>query len=79
MTHPYNNQENNGYGNKSNKRHNTSNNKSAYEIRTDVLTLALELHLANLNSKDDGGSISADEVVKTANTFNEFISKRNDR
>lgn len=76
----HNNHNNGGYGNKSHHKKTNSASKSAYEIRTDVLKLALEMHLANL-SVDDGkfDAVSAKDVVTTANTFNDFISKKNDK
>lgn len=51
--------------------------KSAYEIRTDVLKLAMELH--NVNSSSKGEEIDPVKVIETATKFNDFISKKNDR
>lgn len=75
----FNNHQNDGYRSSNKRSAGGGSGKSAYEIRTDVLKLALDLHLANIASKDHGGTVSAEDVVNTANTFNEFISKKSDK
>ena len=74
----YNSKDNDGYGKThNNKKNNLPSGKGAYEIRADLLKLALELELNNSNTK--GEDISASKVVTTATVFNEFISKKNER
>lgn len=68
----YNTPKNDGYGVKKP----AGQPRSAYEIRTDLLKLAFELHV--FNKQNSGGIISADDVVNTAAAFNEFISKKNE-
>jgi len=70
----YNTPKNDGYGVKPPKP--ASQPRSAYEIRTDLLKLSFEMHV--FNKQNGGGIISADDIIATAASFNEFISKRND-
>jgi hypothetical protein len=72
----YNSKDNNGYGKTHDKKNNLPSGKGAYEIRADLLKLALELELNNSNGK--GENLSATKVVATAAVFNDFISKKNE-
>lgn len=70
----YNNRENDGYG-QSNKKLSRGVSKSAYEIRCDLIKLAIDAESVNLKS---GDRLDAESIVKTAEIFNEFISKKSD-
>lgn len=75
-----NNGDNNGYTLKpknSSKSKNNAAGKSPFEVRTDLIKLSLELHLSNA-TYGDSKQIEAVDVVKTADVFNSFISRKNE-
>ena len=69
----YNTRDNEGYSRK--KTGSAGTPKSAYEIRCDLINLAIQSEAVNLA---DGEKLDPETIVKTAGIFNEFISKRSE-